>query len=109
MKKLIITGLMIATLGNTVFAQNRPQIEEKPLPPHLHKMKKARDYKKNPEMERIRILIDEKRLDIRKELLNENPDWNKIEKLNIDIATEEAKLKTCRMRENYEREYSIQK
>ena len=50
-------------------------------------------------------MIDEKRLEIRKELLNNKPDWNKIEKLNVEIATQEAKLKTCRMRESYESKY----
>ena len=55
-----------------------------------------------------RILIEEKRLEVRKELLNEKPDWNKIEKLNIEIATQEAKNRTCTMRERFEARFNTQ-
>lgn len=49
-----------------------------------------------------RILIDEKRIEIRKELLKDNPDWIKIERLKIEMATDSAKLSTERMKERYE-------
>lgn len=105
MKKLLVSCLMILAVGSLAFAKPNPELDPKPLPPHLHRMQKMGHYRRDPEMEKVRIMIDESRLQIRKELLNEKPDWNKIEKLNIDIATQEAKLKTCRMRESYESEY----
>lgn len=108
MKKILITSLMVIALGSTAFAKMESGFEPKPLPPHLHKMKKMKEYRKNPEMEKVRISIEEKKLAIRKELLNEKPDWNKIEKLNIDIATQEAKIKTFYMKESYEKEYPAQ-
>lgn len=105
MKKLLISSIMILAIGSIAFAVPEPEFDPKPLPPHLHKMQKMERHRRDPEMEKVRIMIDESKLQIRKELLNENPDWNKIEKLNIDIATQEAKLKTRRMRESYEAKY----
>lgn len=49
-----------------------------------------------------RILVDEKKIEIRKELLKDNPDWAKIEKLKVEMATESAKSSTERMKESYE-------
>lgn len=49
-----------------------------------------------------RILMDEKRIEIRKELLKDNPDWTKIEKLKVEMATESAKSSTERMKERHE-------
>ena len=54
-------------------------------PIHMMKMKNN-NYRVNPELERARILIEEKRLEVRKELLNEKPDWNKIEKCVLKVA-----------------------
>ncbi len=44
----------------------------------------------------------EKRLEIRKELLNEKPDWNKIEKLNTEIAVKKSQAVTERMKYRFE-------
>lgn len=109
MKKLLIGCLMIIAIGTTAFARMHDGTgpDPKPLPPHLHKMRDE-NYRRNPELERGRILIDEKRLEIRKELLNENPDWNKIERLNIDIATQEAKNRTFNMRCRYDEQFNKQ-
>ena len=57
----------------------------------------------NPDMQKSWIAIEEKRLDIKKEMIKASPDWKKIEKLNTDIATEQAKMRTAMekyMREN---------
>lgn len=48
----------------------------------------------NPQIEKSRILIQEKRLDVRKELIKTSPDWKKIEKLNSEIGTEQGKIRT---------------
>ena len=58
----------------------------------------------NPEAQQTRIRIQEKNLEIRKETVKANPDWKKVEKLNSEIATEQAKLRTEMqkyMRNNY--------
>lgn len=57
----------------------------------------------NPDMQKSWITIEEKRLDVKKEMIKTTPDWKKIEKLNTDIATEQAKMRTAMekyMREN---------
>ena len=56
------------------------------------------------EGEQFRIKIQEKNLEIRKELLKASPDWSKVEKLNSEIAIEQGKLRTEMqkyMRNNY--------
>ena len=49
----------------------------------------------NPDFQKSWITIEEKRLEIRKEMIKTTPDWKKIEKLNTDIATEQAKMRTA--------------
>ncbi len=48
----------------------------------------------NPAVQNSQIIIDEKRLEVRKELLKTTPDWKKIEKLNTEIGTEQGKIRT---------------
>ena len=86
MKKIFIGTLMILAISSTGFAkmhdfQNEPT---PPVPPHMMKMKNN-NYR-----------------------VNEKPDWNKIEKLNIEIATQEAKNRTCTMRERFEARFNTQ-
>lgn len=105
MKKILIIALSLWTLSSIGFARMHDSLEDM-NPTSLHMMKtRDRNYKLNAELERSRILIEEKKLEIRKELLNEKPDWNKIEKLNIEIATQEAKNKTCNMRKKFEERF----
>lgn len=108
MKKIIIGSLMILAVTSTAFAgmHNRDNVRYNSNS-STHKMRNC-DYRRDARTERDRILIEEKKLDVRKELLNEKPDWNKIEKLNIDIATQEAKLRTSRMREKFEAKFNNQ-
>ena len=40
----------------------------------------------NPETQQTRIRIQEKNLEIRKETIKANPDWKKVERLNSEIA-----------------------
>lgn len=110
MKKLLVSSLMILAISSTSFAKMHDFEKEpkKPLPPHLHKMKE-RDCRRDPELERAKIMIEEKKLQVRKELLNEKPDWNKIEQLNIDVATQEAKHKTLLMKKKFEATFNEDK
>ena len=109
MKKLIISGLMVLAISSTGFARMHEdgKMDRKPTPSNTHKMKEY-SSRRNPDLERAQILIEEKKLEVRKELLNDNPDWNKIEKLNIEIATQEAKNRTCHMRERFETKFDSQ-
>jgi hypothetical protein len=45
--------------------------------------------------------INKKKLDVEAELLRENPDWEKIQKMNDEIALMESKVKTEIMKINY--------
>ncbi|MGL6120148.1 MAG: hypothetical protein ACRC0V_06530 [Fusobacteriaceae bacterium] len=49
-----------------------------------------------------RITMDEKKLEIRKLMVTSNPDWKKVEKLNLELATLKAKSKTQMMKLRHE-------
>lgn len=108
MKKILAIGLMILTVCSVALAHHDMSSDSNNVitteytPRHMNRIQKMKSIQRDPENEKIRIIIDEKKLEVRKELLKENPDWDKIEKLNVEIATQGAILKTCRMRENYE-------
>lgn len=46
--------------------------------------------------------MKKKRLEIKKELLKDSPDWNKVEKLNTEISTERGKMRTAGMKARFE-------
>lgn len=56
-------------------------------------------YIQNKEIERNRIDIMEKRLELRKELIKDRPDWKKVERLNQEIALKRANNQTKMMKE----------
>lgn len=56
-------------------------------------------YIQNKEIERNRIDIMEKRLELRKELIKDRPDWKKVERLNQEIALKRANNQTIMMKE----------
>ena len=49
----------------------------------------------NPDIQKSWITIEEKKLEVKKEMIKTSPDWKKVEKLNTDIATEQAKMRTA--------------
>ena len=58
-------------------------------------MKSLRNSEFNSEMSpEKQIQIDEKRLEIKKELAKSTPDWTKIENINKEITLERAAVKT---------------
>jgi len=61
----------------------------------------SRYFQDNKELEKLRIFFEEKRLEIQKEMIKDNPDWEKIEKLNIELETEKAKAKTKYIQSKY--------
>ncbi|WP_291259437.1 hypothetical protein [Fusobacterium sp.] len=60
------------------------------------------NFRGNREFQENRIDISEKQLDIRREMLKDSPDWNKIEKLNQEIGLKRAENRTMLMRERME-------
>lgn len=65
---------------------------------HCHNDRRV-GYTQNKEIEANRIAIMEKRVELRKEMLKDKPDWNRVEKLNQEIASKRASNQTIRMRE----------
>lgn len=96
MKRLLIGSLMALTIGTAAFAGMHHGGMRNPAG---HHMGRECGYPRN---EKARIFIDERRLEIRKELLNEKPDWNKIQRLNSEIADKRAEIKTENMKYRFE-------
>lgn len=107
MKKLLIGSFMIFAVGSTAFAgmhhngYGNGDYKKYHCSPNIER---AEFHKKSFEFKKLGVSLDEKRLELRKELLNEKPDWNKIEKINNDIALEKSKFKTKMMKERFERQ-----
>ena len=122
MKKMTLIGIMLFVVGATSFARphhhNYNNCDYAPCGASYHhncvvdqnrpKVAPKAPKRRNPEAERARLVIDEKRLEIRKELIKETPDWKKIEKINSEIATEQAKERTANMRSRYEARKNIE-
>ena len=91
MKKFTIIGIMIFALGATAFARGHQNWNGDMGRGYHHSGSSycgsganQNGFKRSPEMERSRLVMDEKRLEIRKELIKDKPDWNKVEKLNTE-------------------------
>lgn len=113
MKKFTIIGIMIFALGATTFARGHKNWNENNIGKGHHSgalycgSVKQNGFKKSPEMERARLVMDEKRLEIRKELIKDKPDWNKVEKLNTEIANEQGRMRTAAMRTRIEYDQNL--
>lgn len=130
MKKMTLIGIMLFVIGATSFArphhhnynncdyapcgasyhhncvvdQNRPR-----APRRDSQFAGPRGaVRRDPEAERARLVIDEKRLEIRKELIKETPDWKKVERLNSEIATEQRRVRTANMKSRFEARQNIE-
>lgn len=117
MKKLTVLGVMLFALGTTTLAKghhhNNVCNYHSNCPAvcvannqNTRTVKKARRV--TPEMEKSRLIIDEKNLEIRKELIKDTPDWKKIERLNNEIATEQSRRKTANMKSRFEARQKIE-
>lgn len=105
MKKLTIVGIMIFALGATAFARGHQNWEGVHHTERHYRSSNCgqwQDVRRSPELERTRLVIDEKRLEVRKELVKDKPDWNKIERLNNEIAVEHGRARTSMMRSHHE-------
>lgn len=117
MKKMALIGMMLFVVGATSFARghhhnNNCNYAPCGAPQHhncvVDQNKQKVPKRRNPEAERTRLVIDEKRLEIRKELIKETPDWKKIERINTEIATEQAKERTVNMKSRFEARKNIE-
>lgn len=122
MKKMTLIGIMLFVIGATSFARphhhNYNNCDYAPCGASYHhncvvdqnrpKVAPKTQKRRNPEAERLRLVIDEKRLEIRKELIKETPDWKKIERINSEIATEQAKERTVNMKSRFEARKNIE-
>ena len=115
MKKMALIGMMLLVVGATSFARGHhhnnncnyapcgaPQHHNCVVDQNRPKVAPKTQKRRNPEAERVRLVIDEKRLEIRKELIKETPDWKKIERINAEIATEKEKERKVNMNSRYE-------
>lgn len=121
MKKMALIGMMLFVVGATSFARGHhhnnncnyapcgaPQHHNCVVDQNRPKVAPKTQKRRNPEAERVRLVIDEKRLEIRKELIKEAPDWKKIERINTEIATEQAKERTVNMKSRFEARKNIE-
>lgn len=121
MKKMALIGMMLLVVGATSFARGHhhnnncnyapcgaPQHYNCVVDQNRPKVAPKTQKRRNPEAERTRLVIDEKRLEIRKELIKETPDWKKIERINTEIATEQAKERTVNMKSRFEARKNIE-
>ncbi|MCF2640732.1 hypothetical protein [uncultured Fusobacterium sp.] len=121
MKKMALIGMMLFVVGATSFARGHhhnnncnyapcgaPQHYNCVVDQNRPKVAPKTQKRRNPEAERVRLVIDEKRLEIRKELIKETPDWKKIERINTEIATEQAKERTVNMKSRFEARKNIE-
>ncbi len=108
MKKLAVVGVMLLALGATAFARGHKNWNDSDGRMHnfgstsCQTSSNHMNFKRSPELEKSSILIEEKRLEIKKELLKDSPDWNKVEKLNTEISTERGKMRTAGMKARFE-------
>ena len=93
-KRIFSIGILALSLGMTGMANQNFNNGR----PDMHK-KNFQRQPLTPEMQKQRIAVEEKRLDIKKELLKDKPDWSKVEKLNREIALQQASAKTERMKQ----------
>ena len=114
MKRLIIlAGAITLLAGTTLFANNMESgermKENNSYSTHFSHMgdggrhcnghRGGRHYIKNKEVQANQIKIDEKRIELKKEMMKDTPDWNKVEKLNKEIGAIRAENKTIMMKE----------
>lgn len=105
MKKILISGLMVFLVGSSVFARTPQRMEGRAVHRQhcdYYYSNENKNYPVSQEVEKIKVAFAEKRLEIRKELLKDVPDWEKIKKLNEELALRRAELRTENMKKRFE-------
>lgn len=118
MKKLIIlTGAITLLAGTTLFANNIDNTQSmrrdtKSSTHTTHMREGGRHYSKhcngngrrqhhiqNKEVQANQLDIAEKKIALKREMMKDTPDWNKVEQLNREIGAIRAENKTIMMKE----------
>ena len=118
MKKLIIlTGIITILAGTTIFANNfdntQPMRRNQTSATYFHHMRegeifhsrccnfdgRGRYQVQDKKFEANQLDIAEKRIALRREMLKDTPDWNKVEQLNKEIGAIRAENRTIMMKE----------
>lgn len=114
MKKLIIlTGAITLLAGTTLFANNidntHSMRRDTKSSTHITHMRNGerhcnghrggRHHIKNKEVQANQLDIAEKKIALKREIMKDTPDWNKVEQLNREIGALRAENKTIMMKE----------
>ena len=98
-KRIFSIGILALSLGMTGMANPNPDGGRYNMP--------KRNYQRQamtPEMQKQRIAIEEKELAVKKELIKDKPNWTQVEKLNREIALEQASARTERLKQMKEKQ-----
>lgn len=102
-RKFILLGLVAAVFTTNAYARcgyGYNYHYEEDYAPSIEYHRIQSFYKK--EFHEMRIFIKEKKLEIEKEMLKDNPDWHKIEKLNAEIENKKSALRIETMKKHHE-------
>ena len=109
MKKLLIVGVLaISAVGFAAGKSNGMDMNKMGKTGNISQVNKNKGTRKGglvnltteqrQTLAKERITMDEKKLEIRKLMVTSNPDWKKVEKANLELATLRAKSKTEMMK-----------
>lgn len=99
-RKFILLGLVAVVFTTNVYARCYNYHYEEDYAPSIEHHRVQNFYKK--EFHEMRIFIKERKLEIEKEMLKNNPDWHKIEKLNTEIENKKSALRIEIMKKHHE-------
>lgn len=123
MKKLLVVSIMALGLGTVAMAQGNKENKMSNSGKNQNKNNKMMESHKmmggdcfsneeraqmrekmrtNPKIKEGKIKLQENKVELMKEMNKENPDFNKIEKINKNSADIQAEMKTEQMKMNYE-------
>ena len=111
MKKInTFAGLIALTIGLSAFSYSAPDMNRPDMASQGCERPMMRGKRNiTPEMEQKRIAMEEKELAIKKELIKDSPNWTQIEKLNREIAVDQASMRTSEMKQRKENEKNMDK
>lgn len=96
-KKIMLLGLFVMIFATNAYGRFRLGHY------HCYREDSITREEYNKEKHELMIFIEEKNLEIEKEILKENPDWDKIEKLNDEIEKKSTKFKTHIIKEQHKK------
>ncbi|SJZ52842.1 protein refolding chaperone Spy/CpxP family [Cetobacterium ceti] len=125
MKKLLLIGTLILSVGAFAAGQGNNVDGNNNRGRYYHNhnsnctMMGEKSYKRGnkrhlnlteaqrKEISKVKIALEEKKLELKKLMLESNVDWSKVEKLNQEMGNISAKLKTDMMKYKYENRQNL--